>query len=350
MDGSTLQLGPTATSLTLTCTILNPNPANTPDATITLAGTPTVSNPAFTLSAFTLGPSAQGVTGSSSTIAAGQSVAIPPGWALTFRVSFASTQTGTATGALTIPGVMTYTLSGQAPAQLGASNSDLPGITLMCGSSPCKGQTFSSQQQVEATLELSTPSTGSATLAISFSPSVSGVKDDPAVTFIAPVNARNIGPINFSHSSTTGTFSGGGSQFTFQTGTTAGTITFTLTDALTQQTLTWPITIPPAQVQITSGQAVRQGNNLVITLSGYDNTYSAGQLSFAFSTTTAGIITIPVNAASNFQEYFFGPSDVGGTFAMQASFPMGGDPTQVTSVTVNLTNSAGQASTTQTFQ
>jgi hypothetical protein len=346
MSGSTIPLGPDPNTLTLTFQVINSNPLGTSFADISLPTPPSIVGSGFTITAPTLAES--NTTSPGSPVQAGQSVTIHPGWTLSFQVTFNGTQAES--GRLTIPGVITYTLNAQPLPQLGSVQSDLPGITFMCGSSPCMGQAFTSQQQVHATLQLSKPSTGSATLALSFSPLVKGITDDPAVTFISPFNTRNLGPISFSQSSVTGSFAGGGSQFTFQTGTTAGTLTFTLTDSLTQQTLNWAIDVPPAQVHITSGQAVREGTNLVVTLTGYDNTYSAGQLSFAFSTTTAGTITVPFDATSNFHQYFFSNNQAGGAFALQASFPVAGDPAQIGSVAVTLSNSAGPTSTTETFQ
>jgi hypothetical protein len=346
MSGNKIPLGPDPSTLTLTFQVINPNPLGTLFADISLQTPPSIVGSGFTMSTPGLGQS--NATSAGSPVQAGQPITIHPGWTLTFQVTFNGTQPQS--GTLTIPGIISYTLNAQPFPQLGSAQSDLPGITLMCGSSPCKGQTFTSQQQVHATLQLSKPSTGSATLALSFSPLVKGVTDDPAVTFISPFNTRKLGPINFSQSSVTGIFASGGSQFTFQTGTTAGTLTFTLTDSLTQETLTWNIDIPPAQVHISSGQAVRQGANLLITVTGYDNTYSIGQLSFAFSTTTTGTITVPVDATLNFHQYFFNNDQAGGAFALQASFPVVGDPSQIGSVAVTLNNSAGQTSTTQTFQ
>jgi hypothetical protein len=90
-----------------------------------------------------------------------------------------------------------------------------------------------------------------------------------------------------------------------------------------------------------------------LTVAGYDNSYSAGQLSFTFYGTNGQILTptpITVNAASSFHQYFFGGSSAGGAFSMQASFPVSGDVTQIGSVAVTITNSIGQTSTTQTFQ
>jgi hypothetical protein len=109
----------------------------------------------------------------------------------------------------------------------------------------------------------------------------------------------------------------------------------------------------PAEVQITSGTAVRQAPILVVTLNGYDNSYSTGQLSFTFYGTGGQVLTptaINVNATSAFHQYFFGQSTAGGAFSVQASFPVSGDVTQVGSVAVTLTNSVGQTSSTQNFQ
>jgi hypothetical protein len=106
------------------------------------------------------------------------------------------------------------------------------------------------------------------------------------------------------------------------------------------------------KVQITSTSAVQQASNVVVTIDGYDNTYSAGQLSFTFYNTSGQAISpgaLTVNAASNFQQYFFNNNQGGGVFALQATFPVNGDVTQIGSVTAIITNSAGSTSVTQSF-
>jgi hypothetical protein len=57
-----------------------------------------------------------------------------------------------------------------------------------------------------------------------------------------------------------------------------------------------------------------------------------------------------VDATSNFHQYFYANNAAGGSFSMQASFPVTGDVTKVGSVAVTLTNSVGQTSTKLTFQ
>lgn len=347
---NTYSVGPNLNTLSLIFTVTNPNPVGTAFADITLPAPPSISDTTdFTLGTATLIPT--GSSSSGTAITAGQPVTIQPGYSLTFQVTF--TGASNASGTLTIGNGIAYTLNGQPAPAVGSTGSDLPGITLMCGATPCSSQTFGSQQQVQATLQVNTATTAGATLAISFTSLVSGVTD-PAITFISPYNTPNLS-FSFTPSSLSGMLGNGQPGFTFQTGTTAGTINFTLTDSATLQTMTLPaITIQPAKVQIETATAVRSDPNLIVTITGYDNTYSAGQLSFTFYDLSGNNLTpnaIQVNAATAFKDYFFSSSNTaGGAFSLQVTFPVTGDVTQVGSVTANITNSAGQSSVTSTFQ
>jgi hypothetical protein len=212
-------------------------------------------------------------------------------------------------------------------------------------------ETITSQQKVNLTVQFATPATVQAigTLTMQFAPSISNVTTDPAIVFAA-TNGRQL-QLNVAAGAQTATYQGQ-SNIAFQTGTTAGVLTFTLAFPNTT-TYTQSFTISPATIHITSASAVRQNPNLLFTLNGYDNTYSAGQLSFTFYDTSGKLITpngIAVNALANFQQLFFTNNTGGGAFSMQASFPVTGDVTQVGSVAVTLNNSAGQVSSSQTFQ
>jgi hypothetical protein len=347
-SGTTFSMGPDPNSMILTFTVINPNPAGTAFATLTAQPTLTATPAnAFTMQSIALAPYASGVTGATSTFAPGTSITIQPGWAVTFQVAFSPSQAASGTATLSIAQGITYSLAGKAPAPLN--------LTLMCGSSPCSGQTFTSQQQVQATLEWANSASASVpsavSLALSFNSAVSGIKSDPAIQFIAPTQGSTLNQISFSQNSATGTFSNGQSQFAFQTGTTAGTITLTAT-GLENQTQSWSFDILPSKVQIASVNVQQQASNVVVTIDGYDNTYSAGQLSFTFYTTSGQAIApgaISVNAASNFQQYFFNNNTGGGVFALQASFPVNGDVTQIGSVTASISNSAGSTSISQSF-
>lgn len=343
-------------SLTITYTDqtgvrLTAQPA-TPIAFTTPILTFSVTNPATIINAVTV-PSLT-ATGAGFTVSGAPAIpaTIQPGQSITFLITFSAPGAGAYTGTLSI-GTRQFSLTASAPVTLGSSGSALPGITLVCGTAPCNTQTFGSQQQINVALQLSSgaPYQSIVNFGATFAPSVAGITRDPTVGFITPVTTPQF-QVTFASGSQQGTYQGQ-SQFTFQTGTTAGTITFTLTYPVTQQTLTWTITIPPSRIQIASTLAQLQGNNLVVTLTGYDNTYSAGDSTFNFYDTSGRLIPpspITVHSASVFQQYFFGSNDYGGAFSFQVSFPVIGDPTQVGSVAVTLANSVGSTTVNQTFQ
>jgi hypothetical protein len=209
---------------------------------------------------------------------------------------------------------------------------------------------MSSQQQLNLTVQFNAPSPVAAlgTITMQFTPSVANVSDDPAVMFLATGKRQ----LNISLNSGAQTASyNGQSSIPFQTGTTAGSITFSVAFPDTT-TYTQSFSIPASAPQLTTVQATRESPNLLVTISGYDNTYSASQLSFTFYDTTGKMIGAPIsyNAAANFQQLFFTNDTSGGLFSLQANFPVTGDVTQVGSVTVGVTNTNGQSSSSATFQ
>lgn len=270
----------------------------------------------------------------------GQDATCPSSSCIQFQVTFTPTGTGSFTGTLSI-GSLKYTLSGQSvPPSLPSVSFQLSETTLL------------SQQQPTLTIQLAAPSPVAAVgqLSMQFAPSVPNISDDPAIIFLATNNREPL-TVDITAGSQTATVNGQ-SAIAFQTGTTAGTLTFSLQIA-DAPTYTQSFTIAPSEIFITSAQATISSPNLVVTMDGYDNTYSAGQLSFLFYDKSGKQISpsaLQVNATSDFHNYFFTNDQAGGAFAMQASFPVTGDPTQVGSVAVTLTNSAGQTTKTLTFQ
>ncbi len=309
----------TSGSATLTFTVTNP---------LTSIDAVTIPNLSVTGSAFAL-------TGAPAT-----PLTLQLGKSISFQITFSGSASGNYNGTLAI-GSRQFSLVGQ------SISSPLPDVSLSIDEQP-----LTSQRQAHLSIQLASPSPVSAIgeLTMQFTSSVKGIENDPAIFFVK-TSGRQL-QVTVANGGQTGTFDGQ-SALTFQTGTTAGTITFTLTFP-DKAPFTKSFTIAPEQVQITSAKAVRQSPNLVVTLSGYDNTYSAGNLSFTFYDTSGHVIApspLTVNAVSDFHQYFFGPSDVGGAFSVQASFPvLNGDTTQVGSVAVNMANSVGSASTTQSFQ
>jgi len=88
---------------------------------------------------------------------------------------------------------------------------------------------------------------------------------------------------------------------------------------------------------------------LNIQVWGFDNTYSAGAMSFTFYDTAGtqiGSGPVMADFGTAFLNYFKTSTD-GSAFQMLVSFPVVGNATGIGSVNVQLTNSAGTTSITQ---
>jgi len=298
-----------------------------------------VTNPQTTISTVSIPALSVSGTGFSISQAPSLPFSVAPGTSTTFTVRFSASATGTFNGVLTV-GTRVFALTGQ-------------GIT-----SPLPDPSFSidvqplvSQKQAHLSINFPTAATVSAigTLSMTFVPSVPNVSDDPAVMFTT-TNGRQL-QIEVANGATAGKYSGQ-TALTFQTGTTAGTLTFTLAFP-NKAPYSQSFTITPVQVQVTSIAAVRQDPNLVVTMTGYDNTYSLGQLGFLFYDTSGKPMTakpLSVDAASAFKQLFFTNNQAGGAFSLKASFPVTGKVADIGSVALTLTNSAGTASQTPAFQ
>ncbi len=309
-------------------------PGSSTGAVLTFA----VLNPTTSFNAVSV--SAVTVTGADFTIGSPPAppISIQPGASITFTVTFNAAASGTYTGTITI-GSRQFSLTGQAVV------SPIPAISLQLSAQP-----LTSRQQVNVVVQFASPAAVPAvgTISMQFTPSISNVTDDPAVVFVAN-NGRQLS-LKVAAGAQAATYNGQ-SNLAFQTGTTEGAIAFTVNFANTAP-FTQSFTIPPAAIQITAATAVRQSPNLVVTVNGYDNTYSAGALSFTFYDTSGNAIGSPVtvNEAASFQQLFFNNNTAGGAFSLQASFPVNGNVANVGSVGVTMTNSAGQTSVNEVFQ
>jgi hypothetical protein len=266
-------------------------------------------------------------------------VNIQPGQSISFQLVFSPSGPGTYTGTLSI-GTRQFSLTAQSTNPL-ASN-----VSFQIDQSP-----LASQQQAHLSLQLSSPAPVKLipTLSMEFTSLVSGITNDPAINFVAS-SGRQL-QVTFESGSQTGTFNGQ-SALTFQTGTTAGTLKFTLAFP-DGTTATKSFTIAPAAVQITSAQALRQSPNLVLNLTGYDNTYSIGNLVFTFYDSDGKVITpngISVEAGSSFHQFFFTNNQTGGAFTLQAKFPVNGDVTKIGSVSAAIANSLAATTSKSNFQ
>ena len=254
---------------------------------------------------------------------------IGPGQSASFQVSF-TPQSGVAyRGTLTVDG-RAFILNGQ------GLNPPLPSATLVFASN-----LGASAQQNTISIPLATASQviGNGTLTMAFQSSVAGITDDPAIQFLSgPLRQASV---NVAIGATAATI-GGKSGMAFQTGTTAGTITFTLTlgSGAPQQVV---LVIPPSAVILDTFTAVRELTQLNVAFAGFDNTYSASQLAFTFYDLTGKALpqgTIDVDASSTFQQYF-SASQAGGMFQMLAIFPVSGNSAEVGFVSAQVANALG---------
>jgi ASPM-SPD-2-Hydin domain-containing protein len=260
---------------------------------------------------------------------------IGPGQSITFEVAF-KPQAGTPyQGALTVDN-RAFTLTGQGLVP------PLPDASIVFASS-----VGASAQQNSLTIPLASASgrSGTGTLTLAFQPSVAGVTDDAAIQFLS--GPFRIATVSIATGATSATI-GGLPSMAFQTGTTAGIITFTLTleNNSPQQT---SLTIPPAPVILDTATAVGLLGSLNVAFSGFDNTYSASQLAFTFYDLTGKALpqgVINADAGSAFQQYF-ATTQAGGSFALLATFPVTGNGAEIGFVTVQIANSIGTTTTQQ---
>lgn len=286
----------------------------------------TLSNPSaspLTVSSVKVsGTGFQGPTGISSPLT------LSPGQSIPFQIVFAPSLGGTFAGTLAID-QRTFNLTGVGlvPALPSAS------ITLAAPNA-------ASAQQMSIGVKLSAaskiPSTG--TLIMEFHPAVAGVADDPAVQFLSgPTRAATV---TIQAGDSIARF-GAATQLQFQTGTTAGTILFTLT--LPNSTSQSSLTVAPSSPGIDLSTGVLRTSDLDIGLAGFDNTRTLSQLAFTFYDRTGKLLApgrITTDVTNSFAA-LYKTSPAGGSFALRATFPIIGDPTKVGGVNVEVMNQAG---------
>ena len=141
-----------------------------------------------------------------------------------------------------------------------------------------------------------------------------------------------------------GASNGGQSNITFQTGTTAGTLHVHAVWGYSDQQV--DVALQPSPIVYGTIEAKRETNALDVTVAGYDNTRTAGRLSFSFFDSQGAFIGQPVTAdfTQLFYQYFYQSEfNAGGMFQMVAHFPVTGGTGQIHAVQVDLINVSGDA-------
>ena len=304
--GSTINLGTTEPGTTLTQTLTLSNPSS---------GSITVPSVAVTGSGFG-GPN--GIT---------TPLVLAPGKSVAFTITFQPSTAQPATGTLQVD-QRSFLLSGT------GVNPPLPKATIQLTQSGISSR----QAKVSIQLDSSSRLAGTGTLTMDFKASVAGVTDDPAIQFLS--GPKRVATVSISAGDSIGKF-GTQTELAFQTGTTSGTITFTL--KLPNDTQQSTYAIAPALIGFDTVNGVRRVNDLDVSLIGFDNTHSASQLAFTFYDRSGKILlpgVLRVDVTPDFRRYF-DASTTGGSFALRATFPVTGDATQVGGVDVGITNSVG---------
>jgi hypothetical protein len=134
---------------------------------------------------------------------------------------------------------------------------------------------------------------------------------------------------------------GAGERTILQTGTSTGTLV--LKAELGGYTEQLTMVIAPEAVRVDTGRATREGKNLVVQLTAFDNTRTLSRVAYTFYDAKGTVInTAPIvpDVAADFRRYFDG-SGLGGTFSLKAVFPVTGDPALVSAVEIELKNDIG---------
>jgi hypothetical protein len=242
-----------------------------------------------------------------------------------FDVQFSPAAAGTASGSLLV-GSRSYLLSGTGVAPM------LPAPRL----SVALAQPASAQQgTVTVNLSQASAASGSGTVTLAFQPAVPGATD-PAIAF---ANGGQTTNFTVSAGDTQGHF-GAQTSVAFQTGSTAGSLIISV--QLGGQTDQQTIGIAPAAIGVTATQATRGTGTIEVDISGFDNTRTAGNVTFTFFDANGNPIApgaMQINSAAAFAGYF--QNSAGGTFLLKAVFPITGDATQIKAFEADLSNSAG---------
>jgi len=244
-----------------------------------------------------------------------------------FQITFQPTLPDSNSGTLLVNG-QSFGLLGQ------GFQPPLPAATIQISGTPV------SSQQATLTIQLASasPIGGAGTLTMSFTPTA-GLANDPAIQFVD--NGLQTIDVQVQQGSNQAACS-----CAFQTGTTSGTIAFTL--SLGGQAVQASVTIAPAVVSFDTTTAKIDGSGIAVTLDGFDNTHSASNFSFTFYDTNGKEISggvIPVDAGLQFTQFFSAnAAKTGGMFQLQAIFPVNGTISDLGSVSVTATNNAGTSS------
>lgn len=200
-------------------------------------------------------------------------------------------------------------------------------------------QTLENARQERLSINLESPASDdvSGTVTLQFTPA-SGLVDDPSIAFL-PAGTR-FTSFRVRAGSAKAEFNGA-DALSFQTGSTAGSIAFTVALGAhrTQQTFT----IAPARLAVDSAQALLSDQSVEFRLRGFDNSRTASRLRFIFYLKNGQALAqgpIDLDASAAFNNFF--SANPGGVFFLRVHFPVSGTASELDSADVEFTNAQGQ--------
>jgi len=197
-----------------------------------------------------------------------------------------------------------------------------------------------SAREEKLTIHLEQPASDdvSGTIAMQFTPDA-GLTDDRAIAFL-PGLTRSVA-FRIKAGSADADFSGAPS-LSFQTGTTAGSVAFTVTLGANRVTETY--ILAQAVVSVDSARGLASDQSAEVIVQGFDNTRTIGKLAFTFylkNGTQAAPGRIEVDASNPFQALFNSDRSAGGAFSLRVHFPVSGTASELAAVDVEFTNAKG---------
>lgn len=179
---------------------------------------------------------------------------------------------------------------------------------------------------------------GTGLLKLDFQPAP-GLTDDPSIVF--PASGSRTAVFRAIDGAAAADFSGQ-DGILVQTGTTAGTITLTVT--LGAHTEVWKVTIAPSPVVVDSTQGLRSDTRIDVRFSAFDNTRQASQVAFTFYQKNGQVVApgrVTADVGQLMTGYFADNPRVGGIFSLRAGFPVTGTASEIDRVEVEVINPAG---------
>lgn len=198
-----------------------------------------------------------------------------------------------------------------------------------------------SGKQARMRVKLSTPAPAAAAgaLRLQFTPAIEAGAGDEAIQFLG--NSSRELPVTVEAGAREVTFEGK-PELVFQTGTTAGTAVFRL--KLGTEEREAQVAIPAEAPRIDQVELRRGAGSVEVSLTGFDNHRTAGNVVFTFTDTVGRELPAVSAEAGTLFAGHFRTSTLGGVFRLRASFPVNGDASRLARVSVKLANSIGASS------